>query len=391
VPTTTLHVRLPARYRPVRHLANGGMAAVWAAEDRVLGRTVAIKLLAPQYADDARAMRRFQREARTAATLSAHAHVVTIYDVGVHEDRPFIVMELMPGGSVADVLRRGRPPRERALDWLSGAARALDAAHERGIVHRDVKPHNLLLDDRDRVAVADFGIARAAQDAEITRTGEVLGSAPYLSPEQALGRPATAASDRYALAVVAYELLTGVRPFPGDNPVALARAHATEPPPRPDLPPPVERALLRGLDKDPERRWPTAAALVAALGDTEATAAPAPTAPTIRLPPPRQRRADHRRALAVVAVLGALALIGAVASAGGDTTVTPHATGRASIAPPAQAAPAPPMRTPQQPPPVTTDSAPPPQPAKDHGKGKHDKAEHGKGEHGKGQEGDGGD
>jgi serine/threonine-protein kinase len=385
VPTPTLHVSLPARYRPLRHLANGGMAAVWAAEDRTLGRTVAIKLLAPQYADDPRAVRRFQREARTAATLSAHAHVVTIYDVGVHEGRPFIVMELMPGGSVADALRRRRPSRERALGWLAGAAAALDAAHARGIVHRDVKPHNLLLDDRDRVAVADFGIARVAQDAEITRTGEVLGSAPYLSPEQALGRPATPASDRYSLAVVAYELLTGARPFPGDNPVALARAHATDPPPPSDLPAPVDRALQRGMDKDADRRWPTAAALVAALGETAPAAAPAPTAPTIRLPPPRRRRTDHRPALAVVAALGALALVGAVASAGGDTTVAPHVNGRSSLASPAP----PPTRT-QAPPPATTAppspvSAQPAQPAKHEGKPKgHNEKPKGKG---KGHEG----
>ena len=213
-PVSATRVTLPARYRVVRHIANGGMASVREAPDEVLDRFVAVKLLAPHLSEDERARIRFQREARTAAGLSSHPHVVTIYDVGEHDGRSFIVMELMRGGSVADRLRSGEEiPREVALRWLSEAASALDTAHERGIVHRDVKPANMLLDDRDRLALGDFGIARLATEDQLTLTGQVLGTAAYISPEQAMGEPASDASDRYSLAVVAYELLTGARPF----------------------------------------------------------------------------------------------------------------------------------------------------------------------------------
>jgi eukaryotic-like serine/threonine-protein kinase len=404
--SSTLRVRLPARYRPLRHLANGGMGAVWAAEDTILGRTVAIKLLAAQFADDGRAVRRFQREARAAATLSAHPHVVTIYDVGEHDGLPFIVMEHMAGGSMADVLREGPPARVDATRWLAEAAAALDAAHARGIVHRDVKPGNLLLDERRRLAVADFGIARVAQEADLTLTGEVLGSAPYLSPEQAAGRSTSPASDRYALAVVAYELLTGARPFAGAGAAALAHAHATQPPPRasdriPDLPPAADDALVRGLAKDPDDRWPRATALSGALATaldaSDATAATRPLdrdAPTrrlapagvpgapapFRLPPPRRAGGPPRRALLAVVALGALALGGALASAAGTTTVDP----RVSVAHVASSAPA---TTQAEPPPTTTQPPPaavaPPDehpaakpdhgPGKDGKPGKHDK------------------
>ena len=173
---------------------------------------------------------RFEREARTAARVSDHANVVTIYDVGEHEGNAFIVMECFTGGTVAEQLRGDAPvPREQALGWLEDAAAALDAAHAEGIVHRDVKPANLLLDERGRLAVGDFGIARLATDVALTSTGQVLGTAAYLSPEQALGEPATSASDRYALAVVAYELLTGRRPFAGEHAAAQARQHVEAP------------------------------------------------------------------------------------------------------------------------------------------------------------------
>jgi eukaryotic-like serine/threonine-protein kinase len=186
MPHAGLTIELPDRYAGVRHVANGGMAAVWAAEDQVLGRLVAIKLLAAHLAEDERAVHRFMREARAAATLSSHPHVVTIYDVGEHGGRPFIVMEHMAGGSLAAVVRKRRPPLDDSLRWLGEAAGALDAAHERGIVHRDVKPGNLLLDERRRLGVADFGIARLAWETSVTQTGQVLGTAAYLSPEQAL-------------------------------------------------------------------------------------------------------------------------------------------------------------------------------------------------------------
>ena len=180
-------------------------------------------MLAAQFAADPDARARFQREARTAAQVSDQTHVMTIYDIGEHGDDAFIVMEHFAGGTVADRLRAARDageriPRETALRWLREAAAGLDVAHAAGIVHRDVKPANLLLDANDRLAVGDFGIARLADDTQMTMTGQVLGTAAYISPEQALGRPAGPASDRYALAVVAHELLTGSRPFAGGPP-----------------------------------------------------------------------------------------------------------------------------------------------------------------------------
>ena len=212
-PASTARISLPDRYRIVRHIASGGMAGVWEAFDELLGRPVAVKVLASHLSEDARARARFEREARAAAGLSSHTHVVTIYDVGEHDGRAFIVMELMRGGTVGERLKDGRViADETALRWLREAAGALDAAHDAGVVHRDVKPGNLLLDDRDRLAIADFGIARLAMEDQLTATGQVLGTAAYISPEQAVGKPSTAASDRYALAVVAFELLTGRAP-----------------------------------------------------------------------------------------------------------------------------------------------------------------------------------
>ncbi|MGH2969250.1 MAG: serine/threonine-protein kinase, partial [Solirubrobacteraceae bacterium] len=267
-PVSTARISLPDRYRVVRHLANGGMASVWEAHDQLLDRAVAVKLLASHLSEDDRARRRFQREARAAAGLSNHPHVVTIYDVGEHDGRTFMVMELLRGGTLADRLRGGdRISPRAALRWLGEAASALDAAHEAGVVHRDVKPANMLLDDRGRLAIADFGIARLALEDQLTMTGQVLGTAAYISPEQAVGDAASAASDRYALAVVAFELLTGGRPFEAENFAAQARAHVEDAPPdaselNPDLPQEVDDVLGRGLAKEPGDRWRTAGELV---------------------------------------------------------------------------------------------------------------------------------
>jgi serine/threonine protein kinase len=286
-------IELPERYRVARHIATGGMASVWEVEDLLLGRVVAVKVLGAQYAADPLARTRFQREARMAAQVSAHPHVVTIYDIGEHGDDAFIVMEHFSGGTVADRLRSARETgstvdRLTALRWLRDAAAGLDVAHAAGIVHRDVKPANLLLDARGRVAVADFGIARLADDTQMTQTGQVLGTAAYLSPEQALGRPARPASDRYALAVVAYELLSGQRPFEGGPPAAQLRQHVEEPPPRaseaePELPSAVDAALMRGLAKDPDDRPATATQFVDEL--EQALGPRAPREPTRRLTP----------------------------------------------------------------------------------------------------------
>src|SRR4051812_38156879 len=255
-------IGLPERYRVPRRIAGGGMATVYACEDQVLRRLVAVKVLAPHLAADPSYRERFQREARAVARVSDHPHVVTIYDIGEHDGTAFITMEHFPGGTVADRLRSGRPiPEPTVLRWLDEAADALDHAHHAGIVHRDVKPANLLLDANGRLAVGDFGIARMATDVNVTSTGTVLGTAAYLSPEQALGKPSTSASDRYALTVVAYELLTGARPFQAEHPAAQARAHVESPPPASGLSSAVDRVLFRGLDKDPERRWNTASAM----------------------------------------------------------------------------------------------------------------------------------
>src|SRR3954462_13115762 len=192
MPSTQHSVSLPDRYRVTRRIASGGMATVYACEDQVLGRLVAVKVLAPAYSSDKDALARFQREARAVARVSDHPNVVTIYDIGEHEGTAFITMEHFAGGTVADRLRSGQPiPAPTVLRWLDDAAAALDHAHRAGIVHRDVKPANLLLDANGRLAVGDFGIASMATDTGLTATGTVLGTAAYLSPEQALGQPAT--------------------------------------------------------------------------------------------------------------------------------------------------------------------------------------------------------
>jgi eukaryotic-like serine/threonine-protein kinase len=262
------------------------MASVWEAHDELLGRSVAVKVLAGHLSEDDRATRRFAREARAAAGLSSHQHVVTIYDVGDHDGRTFMVMELMRGGTVSERLKAGRAiADDTALRWLREAASALDAAHAAGVVHRDIKPGNLLLDDHDRLAIADFGIAQVAMEDQLTATGQVLGTASYISPEQAVGDAATPASDRYALAVVAYELLTGSKPFTAEHFAAQARAHVEdEPLPAterdPSLPRGVDPVLARGLAKDPGERWESAAAMVEALERAMGSARPEPTEAT---------------------------------------------------------------------------------------------------------------
>ena len=263
-------VILPPRYRDPQRIAFGGMGEIYRATDRELGRTVALKVLAERFAQDEGLRARFEREALAAARLSGTPNVVTIYDVTEHNGRPIIVMEYLPGGSL-EAATRGRPVSPgQALRWLEEAAAALDAAHAAGIVHRDVKPGNLLLDADGHVHVADFGVASAVGTASLTQTGTILGTAGYLSPEQASGDHATAASDLYALAVVAWELLVGQRPFAADSATAEAFAHAKAPVPsaaraNPALPRELDRAFERALAKDPRARHPTAADFVGDL------------------------------------------------------------------------------------------------------------------------------
>src|SRR5215212_5510695 len=246
------------------------MSDIYRANDTLLGRDVAIKVLAERYSADDSVRRRFTREALAAARLSGEPSTVTIFDVGEEDGRPYIVMEYLGGGSLDDVLRRGGPqPPEQVFTWLEQAARALDAAHARGVVHRDVKPGNLLLDAAGNVHVADFGIASATDMDSLTMTGTVLGTAGYLAPEQAKGERATPASDRYSLAVVAFELLTGTRPFENESPTAEAAAHVNSPIPslseRSGLPRELDACFARALAKDPHDRFETCADFVAAL------------------------------------------------------------------------------------------------------------------------------
>jgi eukaryotic-like serine/threonine-protein kinase len=267
---------LPDRYRVKRHLANGGMASVWCAEDLELDRSVAIKVLAERFAHDAEALRRFKREARAAARVGTHPHVVTVYDVDVtpaNADGPgraFIVMEYLAGGTVADAIRHDDIRRQESIRWLREAASALDHAHAAGIVHRDIKPANFLLDRSRVLYVADFGIARLSSEETITSPDQLFGTAAYLSPEQALGHEATSASDRYALAVVAFELLVGERPFSSPHFSAQARQHIETPPPAASernrmIPAAVDPVLAAGLAKDPQQRPASADELVRAL------------------------------------------------------------------------------------------------------------------------------
>jgi len=305
------------------------MGEVYRATDTALERTVAVKLLADRYAqqDDARA--RFRREALAAARLSAAPTVVTVFDVAEHDGRPLIVMEYLEGGSVYDRLRAGRIPREQALEWLEQTADALDRAHASGVVHRDVKPANLLLDGDGNVHVTDFGIASATGADMLTDPGTVLGTAGYLSPEQARGEPAMPASDRYALGVVAFELLTGRRPFGGDTPTteAFAHLHAAVPRPMdvdPGLPAALDPVFADALAKEPDDRPPTARELVSRLREAFEEA-PEVAEPTLVLPPPpvelptrRLVRHDHRSrrrwGLALLGVIG-LVVLGLAVSA----------------------------------------------------------------------------
>ena len=322
---------LPPRYRDASLVGRGGMGEIYRATDEALGREVAVKVLSEAYAWDDDVRERFTREARAAARVSSDRNVVDVYDVGEWNDRPYIVMEYVDGGSVADRLKEGAPPLSESMRWLEQAAAALDAAHAQGVVHRDVKPANLLLARDGRLLVADFGVASAAGLASLTRTGTVLGTAGYLSPEQARGERATAASDRYGLGVVAWELLTGKRPFAAETATAEATAHATAPVPpisaaAPNLPAALDSVFRRALAKEPEERYPSSFEFVSALRTaldegattTDRFVAAPPTAATRRIeespprPVPAPIPAKRRRGLVTALVAAGLLGLGAV-------------------------------------------------------------------------------
>ena len=365
---------LPPRYRSPRRIGGGAMGDIFLATDELLGREVAVKVLADRYAADPSIRERFKREALAAARLSGEPGAITIFDVGEWEGRPLIVMEHLGGGSLEDRLRReGAQSPARALAWLEQAAAALDAAHRHGIVHRDVKPANLLLNDRGEVRVADFGIASAAGLDSMTLTGTVLGTAGYLAPEQAMGERATPASDLYALAVVAFELLSGQRPFENDSATAEAAAHVNAPVPSiaelcHGLPPQIDGVFQRALAKDPRARYRSAREFVAELRDALARSAGA-THPFAAVAAPARR--SPARFLVPAALLLAAAAIGAVVAVlltrdadsppqvitrtvtgpgGGTTTVRQTVTHQTTVAAPA---PPPPVAPPPPPPPVS--------------------------------------
>jgi beta-lactam-binding protein with PASTA domain/tRNA A-37 threonylcarbamoyl transferase component Bud32 len=329
---------LSGRYALISHLARGGMADVWVGHDRLLDRRVAVKILHPEYAANEAFVARFRREAQSAANLN-HVNVVDIYDWGRDQGVYFIVMELVQGRNLREVLRaEGALAPRRVAEIATAVSAALGAAHERGLVHRDVKPANVLLTPDGSVKVTDFGIARAWDDSDqLTRTGAVIGTATYFSPEQAQGLSADGRSDVYALGVVMYELLTGVPPFVGESPVSVAYQHVREyaPPPsdlNPNIPEALDAIVMRCLEKDPRRRYQTAGALAVDLGrflsgQVPATMPPSEAPTRLMAPvggPPLPPSASHEtyrdpaygepgradRSTLVIGILAAVALFG---------------------------------------------------------------------------------
>src|SRR5438105_5147288 len=254
---------LGERYSGERSVGRGGMAQVYEGTDSVLGRTVAIKVLAPQYASDEAFVARFRREAQAAARLN-HPGVVSVYDTGSDDGVHYIVMEYVAGRTLAQILEQeGRLQPERAAEVARSVAQALSFAHSNGIIHRDVKPANIMLGSQGGVKVMDFGIARALSSHTLTRTATVLGTASYLSPDQAQGEAVDASSDIYSLGVVLYEMLTGVPPFSGETPVAVAYKHVREEPPLPstlvpEVPPDLEAIVRKAMAKNAANRYATA-------------------------------------------------------------------------------------------------------------------------------------
>lgn len=255
------------RYTLGNRIAVGGMGEVWRAADQVLGRTVAMKLLSPSLADQPGFTRRFREEARNGAMLS-HPNIAAVYDYGEDSGASWLVMELVEGAPLSQIIKDDGPlGAKRTASILAQAASALQAAHDAGVIHRDVKPANILVDDDGYARLTDFGISKSMAGSALTQTGEMLGTAHYLSPEQVQGRPATPASDLYALAVVGFEMITGSRPFAGESMIVTALAHVGQPAPElPDsVPEPLRTTVLSGLAKLPEKRPKDASAFADAL------------------------------------------------------------------------------------------------------------------------------
>lgn len=276
VVVTTVQNTLAGRYLLGSRIATGGMATVWRARDELLGRDVAIKVLSDELSHDPSAAERFRREARTAASMS-HPNMANVFDLVEENGRPGIVMEFIENETLAERLAAERQlPVAEAIRIAEQTLDALDAAHRCGVVHRDVKPGNILLTPDGGVKVADFGIARSLGEASITQTGAIIGTAGYASPEHVRGEPATPRSDLYSMGIVLYEMLTGVRPFKGDTPVsvALARLSNDPAPPsahRPSIPRALDDAVLRSLARHPAARFASANEMRAALAPAGTT------------------------------------------------------------------------------------------------------------------------
>jgi eukaryotic-like serine/threonine-protein kinase len=264
---------LGGRYRLIAPLGQGGMARIFRATDTQLGREVAVKLLRTEYLQDPDFSSRFRQEAQNAASLG-HPNVVTVYDYGEDPSGPYIVMEYVDGEDLAAIMRRSGPlPAQQAARIAAAVAHALDAAHARGIVHRDVKPGNILIGRDGRVKVVDFGIARAIAEAQMTLPGTTLGSVHYFSPEQARGEPATPESDIYSLGIVLFEMLTGQRPWEGDSAALVAVARLSGPTPDPvlvrgSIPPDIAAITRKAMAREPEDRFMSAGSMADALEAT---------------------------------------------------------------------------------------------------------------------------
>src|SRR6201992_2327221 len=270
--TTLLGTTLNGRYRLEARIGAGGMSTVYRALDETLQRQVAIKLMNREWASDSDQLERFRREARAVAQRS-HPHVVGVIDAGEDEGRPYIVFEYVEGETLKDRIRREGPlPIGEAVAYAIEIARALGAAHARHIIHRDVKPQNVLIDHDGRAKVTDFGIARTLEEDGLTADGRVLGTTDYVSPEQALGQPVTGQSDLYSLGIVLYEMLVGEVPFKGDNQVAVAMKHVREALPdvqreRPEISAALASVVDRATAKQPAGRYRDDAELIADLED----------------------------------------------------------------------------------------------------------------------------
>jgi beta-lactam-binding protein with PASTA domain/tRNA A-37 threonylcarbamoyl transferase component Bud32 len=348
MPELDEHVVIDGRYRIVRHVGSGGMADVYCAEDTHLGRQVAVKLLYRRFAQDKEFVERFRREASSAAALQ-HPNVVSVYDRGEFDGTYYIAMEFCEGESLKDVITREAPlDPGQAIAITRQILVAARFAHRRGVIHRDLKPQNVIIgadpaDGEVNVKVADFGIARA-DDSEITEVGAIMGTAQYLSPEQAQGRSVSAASDLYSVGVILFEMLTGRAPFEGDSAVAIALKHVSQPPPsvrqfRPEIPTELEAVVMKSLAKDPAQRYTEADSFLRDLDGAEAAlareghdigrtaafvpidVAPAPAAeaapaepppppPAGEQPAPGPRRRRRAALLALVAFAALAAIIG---------------------------------------------------------------------------------